>query len=153
MLSVNSNIGASLATLAMRQASALESNASQRLASGYSINSAADNAAGSAVATKLTKDINGVNTAIRNASDMYGALSVVDNSYAILDSMLIRMRELAIQSASGSYTDEDRALMDAERASLLLEINNIADSSKFNGRLLLDGTFRDIIAQLGPNSD
>ena len=153
MLSVNSNIGASLATFATRKASAVESNASQRLASGYRINSAADDAAGNAVANKLTKDIQGVNTAIRNASDMYSALSVVDNSYASLDSMLVRMRELAIQSASGSYTDEDRAIMDAERASLLLEINNIAHSSKFNGRLLLDGTFKDIYTQVGANAD
>ena len=153
MLSINSNIGASIATFSMRQANAVEVNASQRLASGYRINSAADDAAGNAVATKLTKDTQGVNTAIRNAADMYGALSVVDNSYAILDSMLIRMRELAIQSASGTYTDEDRSNMDAERASLLLEVNNIADSSKFNGRLLLDGTFKDIIAQVGANAD
>ena len=153
MLSINSNTGASLATFAMRQASAVKSNASQRLASGYRINSAADDAAGNAVAIKLTKEIRSVNTAIRNAADMYSALSVVDNSYAILDSMLVRMRELAIQSASGTYTNEDRKLMDAERVSLLTEINNIADSSKFNGRLLLDGTFKDIIAQTGANTD
>ena len=70
-----------------------------------------------------------------------------------ISNILHRMRELAIQSASGSYTDEDRASMDAERASLLSEINNIADSSKFNGRLLLDGTFKDIIAQIGANAD
>ncbi|MDC0477003.1 hypothetical protein OAN83_04320 [Alphaproteobacteria bacterium] len=69
-MSVNSNIGASLATFAMGQASAAEGNASQRLASGYRINSAADDAASNAVATKLTKDIRGVKTAIRNASDM-----------------------------------------------------------------------------------
>ena len=152
MLSINSNIGASLAAFAMRQASAVKSNASQRLASGYRINSAADDAAGNAVVTKLTKDIQGVETAIRNSADMFGALSVVDNSYAILDSILIRMRELAIQSASGSYTDADRAIMDTERASLLLEVNNIANSSKFNGRLLLDGTFKDIITQVGANA-
>ena len=102
MLSINSNIGASLATFATRKASAIESNASQA-ASGYRINSAADDAAGMAVANKLTKDIPGVNFAIRNASDMYSALSVVDNSYAILDNMLVRMRELAIQSASALH--------------------------------------------------
>ncbi len=153
MLSINSNINASMATYAMRQANAGEVRAGERLSSGSRVNSAADDAAGNTVVTKLTKDIQGVKTAIRNSADMYGALSVVDNSYAILDGMLIRMRELAIQSASGSYTDEDRATMDAERASLLLEVNNIAHSSKFNGRLLLDGTFKDIIAQVGANAD
>ena len=63
------------------------------------------------------------------------------------------MRELAIQSASGTYADADRAIMDAERASLLLEVNSIANSSKFNGRLLLDGTFKDIITQIGANAE
>ena len=153
MLSINSNISATIATNAMKKANTGEIRAAERLASGYRINTAADDAAGNAVVTKLTKDIQGVKTAIRNSADMYGALSVVDNSYAILDSILIRMRELAIQSASGSYTDADRAIMDAERASLLLEVNNIANNSKFNGRLLLDGTFKDIITQVGANAE
>ena len=153
MLSINSNISATIATYAMKKANTGEIRAAERLASGYRINTAADDAAGNAVVTKLTKDIQGVKTAIRNSADMYGALSVVDNSYAILDSILIRMRELAIQSASGSYTDADRAIMDAERASLLLEVNNIANNSKFNGRLLLDGTFKDIITQVGANAE
>lgn len=153
MLSINSNNSAGMATYAMRQANAAASNASLRLASGYRVNSAADDAAGKAVVSKLTRDIQGVNTAIRNSADMYSALSLVDNSYALVNSMIVRMRELAIQSASGSYTDVDRAMMDAERASLLLEVNNIAESTKFNGRLLLDGTFKDIITQVGANAD
>ena len=153
MLSINSNNSAGMATYAMRQANAAASNASLRLASGYRVNSAADDAAGKAVVSKLTRDIQGVNTAIRNSADMHSALSLVDNSYALVNSMIVRMRELAIQSASGSYTDVDRAMMDAERASLLLEVNNIADSTKFNGRLLLDGTFKDIITQVGANAD
>ena len=153
MLSINSNFSASVATYAIKQANAGEIRAGERLSSGSRVNSAADDAAGNTVVTKLTKDIQGVKTAIRNSADMYSALSVVDNSYSILDGMLIHMRELAIQSASGSYTNEDRAIMDAERASLLLEVNNIADSSKFNGRLLLDGTFKDIITQVGANTD
>jgi len=153
MLTVNSNIGASIAASSMRQANMAQSEVALRLASGYRINSAADDAAGNAVLTKLTKDIEGVNMALRNSSDMFGALNVVDNSYALVNEMLTRMRELAIQSASGSYTDEDRAKMDSERASLLLEINNIADSAKFNGRKLLDGTFKDIITQAGANAD
>jgi flagellin len=153
MLSINSNISATIATNAMKKANTGDIRAAERLASGYRINTAADDAAGNAVVTKLTKDIQGVKTAIRNSADMYGALSVVDNSYAILDSILIRMRELAIQSASGSYTDADRAIMDDERASLLLEVNNIANNSKFNGRLLLDGTFKDIITQVGANAE
>jgi flagellin-like hook-associated protein FlgL len=153
MLSVNSNIGASAGMLAMRNAIAIKDTAVERLSSGFRINSAADDAAGKAVVGKLTKDIQGVNVAIRNASDMHGALSVIDNSYSTLDQMLNRMRELAIQSSSGTYSDQDREKMDLERASLLLEVNNIAESTKFNGRKLLDGTFRDIIAQVGANAN
>ena len=110
MLSINSNVSASLATYAMRQANAGEIKAGERLSSGYRVNSAADDAAGNTVVTKLTKDIQGVKTAIRNSADMHSALSVVDNSYAILDSMLIRMRELAIQSASGSDESAERTV-------------------------------------------
>ena len=91
MLSINSNISATIATNAMKKANTGEIRAAERLASGYRINTAADDAAGNAVVTKLTKDIQGVKTAIRNSADMYGALSVVDNSYAILDSILIQI--------------------------------------------------------------
>jgi flagellin len=153
MLSVNSNVGANAGMLAMRNAIASKNTAVERLSSGFRINSAADDAAGKAVVGKLTKDIQGVNVAIRNASDMHGALSVIDNSYSTLDQILNRMRELAIQSSSGTYSDQDREKMDLERASLLLEVNNIAESTKFNGRKLLDGTFRDIIAQVGANAN
>ena len=153
MLSVNSNVGANAGMLAMRNAIASKNTAVERLSSGFRINSAADDAAGKAVVGKLTKDIRGVNVAIRNASDMHGALSVIDNSYSTLDQILNRMRELAIQSSSGTYSDQDREKMDLERASLLLEVNNIAESTKFNGRKLLDGTFRDIIAQVGANAN
>jgi len=153
MLTVNSNIGANAGMLAMRNSIANKNTAVERLSSGFRINSAADDAAGKAVVGKLTKDIQGVEVAIRNASDMHGALSVIDNAYSTLDQMLNRMRELAIQSSSGTYADEDREKMDLERASLLLEVNNIAESTKFNGRKLLDGTFKDIIAQVGANAN
>jgi len=137
----------------MRNSIANKNTAVERLSSGFRINSAADDAAGKAVVGKLTKDIQGVEVAIRNASDMHGALSIIDNAYSTLDQMLNRMRELAIQSSSGTYADEDREKMDLERASLLLEVNNIAESTKFNGRKLLDGTFKDIIAQVGANAN
>ena len=153
MTSVNTNISASIASYALQKANKLQNQTLGRLSSGRSINSAADDAAGLAVSTKLVKDIMGVNVAVRNANDAHSALSIIDNSYSILDQLLIRMRELAIQSASGTYTDNDRAIMDTERASLLLEINNIAENSKFNGRKLLDGTFKDIAAQVGANAD
>lgn len=153
MLSVNSNTGASAGVFAMQKANANKNNAIERLSSGSQISSAADDAVGYAIVGRLTKDIQGVKVAIRNASDMYGALNVIDNAYSTLDQMLNRMRELAIQSLSGTYSNEDRENMDSERASLLLEVNNIAENTKFNGRKLLDGTFKDIRAQVGANAN
>ena len=137
----------------MRRAETQIGTAQNRLSSGLRLNSAADDAAGNAVAGKLLKDTQSINIAIRNALDMQGALSVVDSAYENLEKMLARMRELATQAASGSYSNADRARMDAERASLLREVNNIADSTYFNKRKLLDGTFKDIITQVGPSND
>ena len=141
MLSINSNASASMATYAMRQANAGEIRAGERLPSGSRVNSAADDAAGNTVVNKLTKDIQGVKTAIRNSADMYGALSVVDNSYAILDSILIRMRELAIQSSNGTNNAADQATLDLEVQQLKVEIDRISSSTQFNSMNLLDGSF------------
>ena len=66
--------------------------------------------------------------------------------------MLFRMKELALQSANGTYSGTDRSLMDVERAALLAEVNSIASGTRFNNRLLLDGTFKDVIAQIGPSN-
>ena len=150
MTTVNSNIAAKFAIHAMRRAETQISTAQNRLSSGLRTNSAADDAAGNAVANKLLRDTRSIEKAISNGLDMQGALSVVDNAYANLDKMIIRMRELAIQSASGTYSNADRARMDIERSALLAEINNVSDSTFFNGRKLLDGTFKDIITQVGP---
>jgi flagellin len=153
MITVATNNSALSAARTLSQNNTVLANTQMRLSSGSRINSASDDAAGNAVADKLLKDTQGLNVAIRNTLDMQGALEVIDNAYATLDQMLLRMRELAIQASSGTYSSTDRAIMDAERASLLREVNNVAESTKFNKRKLLDGTFKDIIAQLGPNSD
>lgn len=153
MTTVNSNIAAKFAMHAMGRAETQIFTAQNRLSSGLRLNSAADDAAGNAVAGKLLKDTQSINIAIRNSLDMQGALSVVDSAYENLEKMLVRMRELATQAASGSYSNADRVRMDAERASLLREVNNIADSTYFNKRKLLDGTFKDIITQAGPSGE
>jgi len=151
MLSINSNFGASLARFNASAAQAEQATAQARLSSGLRINSAADDAAGKAVMGKLRQSVEGVNMGVRNAADMIGALQVVDGAYASVEQMLQRMNELAIQAASGSYSSADRQIMDTERDALLAELNNIAESTKFNNRKLLDGTFQDVIAQIGPD--
>lgn len=152
MTSVNTNFSALRARLATKIAEQGFNQSVHRLTSGAKLNSGADDAAGSAVYTKLMREVDGVRSAINTASDMINALAVIDNAYEKLDDMLLRMKELAIQSANGTYTDADRQKMDTERAAILLEVNNIAESTKFNSKKLLDGTFKDIPTQVGAHA-
>jgi len=152
MTSINTNFSALRAQLASKIAEQGFNQSVHRLTSGAKLNSGADDAAGSAVHTKLVREVDGVRSAINTASDMINALAIIDNAYEQLDDMLLRMRELAIQSANGIYADTDRQKMDTERAALLIEVNNITESTKFNSKKLLDGTFKDIPTQVGAHA-
>ena len=153
MTNINTNFSALNARLSAKIAEQGFNEAVHRLTTGAKLNAGADDALGSAVYTKLFSEVDGVRSAINTASDMINALSIIDNAYENLDSMLHRMRELAIQSASGTYTNADRQKMDIDRAALLLEVNNIAKSTKFNSKKLLDGTFKDIPTQVGAGAE
>jgi len=152
VLSVNTNMGNLWAQNALQQSRRLSAIAQTRLSTGSKLNSAADDAAGASLSSKITASIIGTKRGIQNAADVIGALDTIDTAYASINDMLIRMKELSLQSANGTYNSTDRSLMDVERAALLTEINSIANSSKFNSRLLLDGTFKDVIAQIGPSA-
>ena len=152
MTSVNTNFPALRARLATKIAEQGFNQSVHRLTSGEKLNSGADDAAGSAVYTKLMREVDGVWSAINTASDVINALAVIDNAYEKLDDMLLRMKELAIQSANGTYTDADRQKMDTERATILLEVNKIAESIKFNSKKLLDGIFKGIPTQVGAHA-
>ena len=113
----------------------------QRLSSGLRINSAADDAAGLAVATKMESQLRGINMAIRNSNDGISLVQTAESGMAEISNMVIRMRELSVQMHNGIYSDGDRANAQLEVEALLAEIDKIANNTAFNGVKVLDGSY------------
>lgn len=112
----------------------------QRLSSGLRINSAADDAAGLAIRELQRADIIALNQGSRNANDAISLIQVADGALSIIDEKLIRMKELAEQAATGTYTSTQRMLIESEYQQMASEITRIANATDFNGVKLLDGT-------------
>ncbi len=112
----------------------------ERLSSGYRINRAADDAAGMAISQKMKTQIAGLNQASRNASDGISVIQTAEGALIEVEEMLQRMRELSVQAANGTSTDEDRSQLQAEVEELRDEINRISETTEFNTKKLLDGT-------------
>ena len=123
----------------------------ERLSSGLRINRAADDPAGLAIAMRLQSRIRGTDQAIRNAMDGISALQIAEGALGEVSALLIRIRELAVQSASGTLGSAERAILDQEAQGLVEEIDRIAAVTEFNGSLLLDGSVGTITLQTGPN--
>lgn len=152
-LVVNSNIP-SLNSQRQLVKSGMElSKASERLASGKRINSAADDAAGLAIANRQTSQIRGLDQAIRNSNDGISLIQTAEGALEETTNILQRMRELSIQSANGIYSDTDRATLNAEVQQLKSEIDRIADTTAFNGQNILDGSLGDIALQVGSEAN
>lgn len=125
----------------------------QRLSSGLRINSAKDDAAGLGISERMTSTIRGLTQAQRNASDGVSLAQTAEGALSGIGNMLQRMRELAVQSANGTYDDaKDRASMQAEVVQLQDEITRVAQNTKFNGKALLNGTFAATNFQVGADS-
>lgn len=133
MTVINTNINALQAANASNSAAAMTSQAMTRLSTGLRINSAADDAAGLAIATSMTSQINGMNQGIKNANDGISLAQTAEGSLTEVTNMLQRVRELAVQSASGTYSTSDRDQMQAEVSSLTSQINNVLSTTTFNG--------------------
>jgi flagellin len=112
----------------------------QRLSSGLRINSAADDAAGLAIRELMRADIRVLNQGVRNANDALSMIQTADGALSVIDEKLIRMKELAEQSATGTYTTAQRVIMDSEYQAMASEITRIASATDFNGVHLLDGS-------------
>ena len=123
----------------------------ERLSSGLRINSAADDAAGLAVGNKMAASIKSYEMGVRNSLDMINLLSTAENSLSEILDMQLRIRELAVQSANGIYTDRDRDNLEIESAGLIREMDRLAAHTKFNGVNLLDGSFQGKVVQTGKN--
>jgi flagellin len=149
-LVVNTNI-ASLTAQNYATASRKDmETAMERLSSGQRINSAADDAAGLAISTRLEAQIRGLTKGIQNANDAISIAQTAEGAQAEITSLLQRMRELAVQSANSSNNAADRNALDAEVQQLIAEVDQIASNTMFNGQTLLDGSFEANI-QMGPN--
>jgi flagellin len=121
----------------------------ERLSSGKKINSAADDAAGFAIAERMTAQIRGLNMATKNANDGLSMLGVIENATNDVTDMLHRMRELAIQATNDTNSDEDRAFLQLEVAQLKLEIDRVATDTQYNGQEVLAGDFTSKSIQVG----
>ncbi|MBF0426924.1 MAG: flagellin FliC [Magnetococcales bacterium] len=124
----------------------------QRLSSGLRVNSAVDDAAGLGISTRFTAEVRGMNMAVRNVNDGISLLQVADGSLDETTNALQRMRELAVQAASGTLTSTDRTNLNAEFSQLLSEVDRIGSNTKFNGRFLLFGSVTAVQVQVGAYS-
>ncbi|MBP1151673.1 MULTISPECIES: flagellin N-terminal helical domain-containing protein [Methylocaldum] len=150
---INTNISSLNAQRQLLKSSNAMQTAMQRLSSGVRINSAKDDAAGLAIADRMTAQIKGLNQAARNANDGISIAQVAEGALGEVTNALQRMRELAVQSANDTNTATDRASLQKEVAQLQQEITRIATQTQFNGKNLLDGSFTSAKFQVGAYAD
>ena len=140
MAVVNTNVNASIAQNALSRNERAMNTAMERLSTGQRINSASDDAAGLAIASRMTSQIRGLDTGIRNAADAISMISTADGALIEVTNMLQRMRELALQASNGTTTEADRNYLNAEYQNLVSEIERISVNTEWNGRTILDGS-------------
>ena len=139
MVTINTNYAAAFAANAAKNASSDLDSTIEKLSTGSRINYAKDDAAGQAIATRLAAEIQGLTAASRNAADAQSMLDTADGALQETNNVLLRMRELAVQSSNGTLTDSDRSHTDAEFQHLLSELTRIAENTTFAGQNLLNG--------------
>lgn len=138
---INYNVSSIIARNALNNNDKRVSASTQKLSSGYKINSAADNAAGLAIARRMNAQIKSLQRANQNANDGLSAMNTADGAMAEMHDILQRMNELAIQAANGTNADTDREMVQNEINQLVQEIDRIASTTQFNAQNLLDGSF------------
>jgi flagellin len=138
MTVINTNIGATIARNAITTNERSMANSMERLSTGLRINSAGDDAAGHAISSRMAADIAGLDMGVRNANDAISMIQVMDGATKEITDMLVRMKELATQAASETYSDSDRDNLDLEYQALEAEITRIQENTKWNGMKLLD---------------
>jgi flagellin len=151
VMSVNTNISSLNAQKNLAASQSKLATAIERLSSGMRINSAKDDAAGLAISTRFTTQINGLNQAVSNANDGISLAQTTESALNEVTNNMQRIRTLAVQSANATNSDSDRAALDAEVQQRLAEITRIATQTTFNGRHVLDGSFGSAAFQIGAN--
>ena len=148
---INTNIKSLIARQALTVNERNMANAMEQLSTGKRINSAADDAAGLSIASKLTSQIRGLNQAVRNANDGISMMQTAEGALNEVTNMFQRMRELAVQTANGTNSTNDKNALQAEFAELQSEITRIADSTEWNGVKILNAS-SNVAYQIGANS-
>lgn len=138
---INYNVSAMLSNNALANNDDLLAKSLERLSSGLKINHAKDNPAGLAMAKRMNAQIKGVGVASQNASDGISVITIADGAMSEVSDILQRINELAVKSANGPHSENDRKLMQDEVAELKDEITRISETTEYNGQPLLDGTF------------
>ena len=137
---VNTNIGSLNAQRSLAESGRELSTAMERLSSGKKINSAADDAAGFAIAERMTAQVRGLNMATKNANDGLAMLATIENATNDVTDMLQRIRELAVQAANDTNGSQDRTYLQNEVDSLVAEIGRVSTDTVYNDSVVLDGT-------------
>ncbi|MCP8968857.1 flagellin [Ectobacillus ponti] len=139
-MKINTNINSMKTQEYLRQSQAQMEKSMNRLSSGKRINSAADDAAGLAIATRMKASQSGMEVASRNTNDGISMIQTAEGAMNSVSNILTRMRDLAVQSQNGTNNSDDQAALDKEYQALSKQIDYVADNTKFNGTTLLDGS-------------
>ena len=133
--------------------STTQAKSTEKLSSGYKINRAADDAAGLAISEKMRRQIRGLTQASSNAQDGISCVQTAEGALNEVHDMLQRMNELAVKAANGTNQSEDRSYIQLEISALKSEIDRVSQTTTFNERALLDGTFTSVGLQVGAEGD
>lgn len=152
MTGINTNTAALMAKAYGQKANQKLLEPMKRLSSGLRINSASDDAAGLAVGSKMLASIKSYEMGVKNSVDMIGLLTTAEGALSEITDIQMRIRELAVQSANGTYVNADRDKMQLEMNDLIGEMDRITANTKFNDIVLLDGSFFGQIVQTGKNN-
>ena len=155
MTVINTNVAASITANALTKNERAMSQAMERLSTGQRINSASDDAAGLAISSRMTSQVNGLNMAVRNANDAISMVQTAEGAIGEIVNMLQRMRELAVQATTGTMNSTDKAAADVEFEALDAEILRVSQNTEWNGTKLLDGSLNASAAtafQVGANA-
>jgi flagellin len=148
---INTNLNALVSQESSRASSLKLSQSMERLSTGKRINSAKDDAAGLSINNRMTSLVRGIQMAVKNSNDAISMAQTAEGAYGQVNDILQRMRELAVQSSSGTMSASDRSSLQLEIDQLKDEVNHIAKTTNFNNINLLDGTASKVVIQTGAN--
>ncbi|MCA3796559.1 MAG: flagellin, partial [Burkholderia sp.] len=151
MLGINSNINSLVAQQNLSGSQNALSQAITRLSSGKRINSAADDAAGLAISTRMQTQINGLNQGVSNANDGVSMIQTASSALSSLTNSLQRIRQLAVQASTGTMSTTDQAALQQEVAQQIQEVNRISSQTTYNGTNILNGNAGIVSFQVGAN--